>query len=126
MGARRVLPGHLLRRSRVLSTLRLGGSFTQRMALTACTGEESVFEWSLQLVPDGPDYSSSSDEEGGPLLPAYTTQPGGLGARNSSAAQESTNSGGRGSEGRGGRWAVASVRRDGSCDVPLPTTPHPK
>lgn len=49
VGARRVLPGHLLRRSRVLSTLQPSpDTFQQRIALTACTGETSVFDWRLQ------------------------------------------------------------------------------
>ncbi|WIA13560.1 hypothetical protein OEZ85_007127 [Tetradesmus obliquus] len=38
--ARRVLPGHLLRRARILSSLQLGGSCLLRVSLTACTGEE--------------------------------------------------------------------------------------
>eukprot|EP00775_Hariotina_reticulata_P003670 gene3670-3931_t len=38
--ARRVLPGHLLRRYCILSSLQLGGSSVLRVALTACTGEE--------------------------------------------------------------------------------------
>ncbi|GAB4816896.1 hypothetical protein N2152v2_003942 [Parachlorella kessleri] len=63
VGARRVLPGHLLRRSRVLSTLRLGDSFQQRIALTACTGEESVFEWALQQVPGSLDWNSDLEED---------------------------------------------------------------
>eukprot|EP00884_Botryococcus_braunii_P003146 jgi/Botrbrau1/12832/Bobra.0045s0003.1 len=47
-GARRTLPGHLLRRSRVLSSLYLGpDSFQQRTGITACTGEEAVLTWSL-------------------------------------------------------------------------------
>ena len=40
MGVRRVLPGHLLRRSRVLSSLRpAADAFLQRTAVTACSGE---------------------------------------------------------------------------------------
>ncbi len=45
--ARRVLPGHLLRRCRVLSSLALGDVCQQRVALTACTGEEVVLQWRL-------------------------------------------------------------------------------
>lgn len=36
--ARRVLPGHLLRRCRILSTFQLGNMCQQRVALTSCTG----------------------------------------------------------------------------------------
>jgi hypothetical protein len=43
--ARRVLPGHLLRRSRILSSLRVGGQCLQRVAVTACSGEELVLAW---------------------------------------------------------------------------------
>jgi hypothetical protein len=51
IGARRVLPGHLLRRSRVLGTLRLSDTnFQQRIALTAQSGEESVFTWHLEWI----------------------------------------------------------------------------
>jgi len=40
VGARRVLPGHLLRRSRVLSSLRpAAGACLQRTAVAACSGE---------------------------------------------------------------------------------------
>ncbi|KAK9817156.1 hypothetical protein WJX72_010503 [[Myrmecia] bisecta] len=54
VGARRVLPGHLLRRSQVLSSLQLGpGRYQQRIALTACTGEEAVFVWTLAAVDGG-------------------------------------------------------------------------
>lgn len=53
IGARRVLPGHLLRRSRVLGTLRLTPrDFQQRIALTAQTGEESVLTWHLHWMND--------------------------------------------------------------------------
>jgi hypothetical protein len=51
--ARRVLPGHLLRRCRVLSSLSLGSSCVQRVALTACTGEELVLTWHLQKATWG-------------------------------------------------------------------------
>ncbi|KIZ05942.1 hypothetical protein MNEG_2015 [Monoraphidium neglectum] len=43
--ARRVLPGHLLRRSRILSSLRVGSECLQRVAVTACSGEEIVLAW---------------------------------------------------------------------------------
>ncbi|GLC45294.1 hypothetical protein PLESTM_001711900 [Pleodorina starrii] len=49
--ARRVLPGHLLRRCRVLSSVQLpGGTCTLRVALTARTGEEAVFVWRLRRL----------------------------------------------------------------------------
>jgi hypothetical protein len=49
VGARRVLPGHLLRRSTVLSTLHAVPShYQQRVAVTACHGEVAVLEWSLR------------------------------------------------------------------------------
>lgn len=113
VGARRVLPGHLLRRSQVLSTLRPApGLFQQRVSLTACTGETSVFDWQLAWHAEG----GQGNNAGG-----------------SSSSQESGSGGstGRGSDsepdaGARGRWVVESVRRDPSCDQPLPTTPHPK
>lgn len=49
VGARRVLPGHLLRRSRVLATLYLDEyTYMQRIALSGRTGEEAVFDWTLR------------------------------------------------------------------------------
>ena len=96
VGARRILPGHLLRRSRVLSTLRLGSAFQQRISLTACTGEEAVLEWQLRTWEPG------QEAEGG----------GG-----SSPSDGRLRSGG---------WAIESVVRDAACDEPLPTTPHPR
>jgi hypothetical protein len=52
VGARRVLPGHLLRRSQALSALALGPDrWAARTALTACTGEEAVIEWQLVRRP---------------------------------------------------------------------------
>ena len=46
--ARRTLPGLLLRRCRVLSSVQLGDMCQQRVALTACTGEEGLLLWRLQ------------------------------------------------------------------------------
>ncbi len=118
VGARRVLPGHLLRRSQVLATLRPApGVFQQRVSLTACTGETSVFDWQLAWHPaaavseaalaSGDSSSSSSSDSGGASCGSAcgSLEPG-TGAR--------------------GGWVIESVRRDPSCDMPLPTTPHPK
>jgi hypothetical protein len=113
VGARRVLPGHLLRRSQVLSTLRPSPTtFQQRVALTACTGETSIFDWHLRWHSDADSSSATDDgctsDSNGPTAAAATA-----------AAAASTNS-------RGGRWELVSVRRDASTDVPLPSTPHPQ
>lgn len=132
VGARRVLPGHLLRRSRVLSTLRLGGSFQQRVALTACTGEESVFEWTLHRAGGdtgggeaGASSESSDDEGGSGLMQEQQRRQEQLQLlqRSWDAGSDSE---GESDGGGGRRWVVATIRRDGSCDSPLPTTPHPK
>lgn len=48
----RVLPGHLLRRCRVLSSIQLGDKCQQRVALTACTGEELTTTWVLSRSND--------------------------------------------------------------------------
>ncbi|GIM03521.1 hypothetical protein Vretimale_8276 [Volvox reticuliferus] len=50
--ARRVLPGHLLRRCRVLSSVQLGDTCQMRVALTARTGEEAVFIWRLRWAAE--------------------------------------------------------------------------
>lgn len=103
VGARRVLPGHLLRRSRVLSTLRLGpGSFQQRTALTACTGEEAVLVWHLR------QRTATAAEEGATASGDSEQHDSGL------------------MEAPHGQWYVVDVHRDPESDVPLPTTPHPK
>ncbi|MEW5313964.1 MAG: hypothetical protein WDW38_005494 [Sanguina aurantia] len=62
--ARRVLPGHVLRRCRVLSSLHIGSMCQQRVAITACTGEETVLLWRLQgriLERAGRNDSSAGD-----------------------------------------------------------------
>jgi hypothetical protein len=48
VAARRALPGHLLRRSRILSVLRLPPDVCElRVKIAACTGEEATFVWTL-------------------------------------------------------------------------------
>ncbi|KAK9853892.1 hypothetical protein WJX84_009364 [Apatococcus fuscideae] len=77
VGARRVLPGHLLRRSQVLSLLQIApDKYLERISVTAGSGEWAVLGWTLQRVA--------------------------------------------------GRWAVSSVRRDPTCNYPLPMRPHPR
>ena len=46
--ARRALPLHLLRRCRILSSLKVGSSIHQRVAVTACSGEEVVLSFRLE------------------------------------------------------------------------------
>lgn len=46
--ARRVLPGNILRRCRVLSSLTLGEDCLQRVAITSCTGEEITLKFHLK------------------------------------------------------------------------------
>ena len=56
VGARRVLPGHLLRRSRVLSSLHIDSrTFQQRISLTARSGEVSVFKCTLHCGGEAED-----------------------------------------------------------------------
>jgi hypothetical protein len=70
VGARRVLPGHLLRRSQALSALALGPDrWAARTALTACTGEEAVIEW--QLVRRAP---AGGDGDAATLLGAWVLE----------------------------------------------------
>jgi len=66
--SRRVLPGHLLRRCRILSSMQLGQVCQQRVALTACSGEESIFTWRLRRRPESvvvQPGSSDSDTDSG-------------------------------------------------------------
>lgn len=90
MAARRCMPGHLLRRCRLLSAVRVGHRWQVRVAITARAGEEAVFLWKLSKA----DHQQS----------------------NTSATQGLME----------GCWKVESVTRDGSCDFPLPSTPHPR
>jgi hypothetical protein len=168
VGARRVLPGHLLRRSEVscvelqcgslwpavpipsrqqasmfclLESLQVKSSlqlstdtFQQRVALTAKSGETSVFEWLLRWQPgqqrdcaratSGLQPGSSSGRgEGGTAASASSNSSSSAPA---SPSAELTSSVGGGTEGGSGRWVLESVRRDPSTDLPLPTTPHPQ
>jgi len=102
VGARRVLPRHLLRRSMVLGSLRLGSDdFQQRIALTACTGEEAVFLWRLQWHHGGV----------ASLKEAPHAESAGFSTGNEA-----------------GRWVIQQVTREpeASDAASLPTTPHPK
>lgn len=111
VGARRVLPGHLLRRSRVLGTLHMGrNGFQQRISLTARTGEESIFTWHLQWTVEDeeerdPDVQASSlhEEESFIELTDEMNIPD-----------------------KPGRWIVQRVERDSTADMYLPTTLQPK
>ncbi|KAK9837687.1 hypothetical protein WJX74_003001 [Apatococcus lobatus] len=77
VGARRVLPGHLLRRSQVLSLLQIApDKYLERVSVTASSGEWAVLAWTLQRLS--------------------------------------------------GRWTVSSVKRDATCNYPLPIRPHPR
>lgn len=71
--ARRVLPGHLLRRCRVLSSIQLAGRCQQRVMLTACTGEELTTAWTLQRDESNTEWRLESivrDTFGDSELPA--------------------------------------------------------
>eukprot|EP00887_Chlorella_sp_A99_P003174 scaffold9.g3174.t1 len=118
-GARRVLPGNLLRRSAVLSTLRAGDAFQQRTAVTACSGEEAVLEWRLRR--------RDPDEGGGSAASAGGSSSAAAPGGDSSASGSGSTSGGGGSVcSRNAGWVIESVARDPACDEPLPTTPHPR
>ena len=53
-GARRLLPGHLLRRARVTASLPLGPSAAVvRTSITGVTGEEGVLTWDLVAAAGG-------------------------------------------------------------------------
>ncbi|KAF8060015.1 ccr4 [Scenedesmus sp. PABB004] len=122
--ARRALPGHLLRRARVLSVLTHGGSSVLRVALTACTGEELVLTWRLGLVglpgiASGPAAQPAAEAAAEPA----EQQRGGP-----SAADRSGGGSGSGPAGPGACcWQVLSCERDASGDDDaLPAAPHPR
>ncbi|GFR53200.1 hypothetical protein Agub_g15949, partial [Astrephomene gubernaculifera] len=68
--ARRVLPGHLLRRCRVLSAVQLGaGRSSLRVAVTGCSGEETVLVWHLRRE----DTPTEDPQQPPPPPPTTTT-----------------------------------------------------
>lgn len=92
-----------------------------------------MFEWTLQRagvdtggVEAGASSSESSDDEGG----SGWMQEQQRRQEHLQLLQRSWDAGsdseGELDGGGGRRWVVATIRRDGSCDSPLPTTPHPK
>ena len=118
----------------VLSTLRPSpDAFQQRLSLTACTGETSVFEWRLrwqadeeeeqqqpEAAADGQQLGATNQQEASSNVSSSSSSGGG-------GSSPSSGSGGSSTSGsRGGRWVLESVERDVSSDLPLPTTPHPK
>ncbi|KAI8465577.1 MAG: hypothetical protein J3K34DRAFT_525237 [Monoraphidium minutum] len=134
--ARRVLPGHLLRRARVLSSLRVGGECLQRVAVTGCSGEEIVLAWRLQHtgLEDG-EAAAGAGESGGAAAgsPAEAgssgpeqqqqqqqQQPGGgpsgrpagaeHGAASATSSSGSEGSGSEGGSGEGGGGSGGAVR----------------
>ncbi|KAG1666528.1 hypothetical protein FOA52_014425 [Chlamydomonas sp. UWO 241] len=133
--ARRTLPGHLLRRCRILSSVQLGGTALQRVAVTACSGEESVFEWRLLHGDD----QLLEDDRPGSLPDAATSQgSGGSNVGQESRSSSSQSSGGGGGSHGGGnesehgpltsRWLVTGVNRDASADgdEPMSSRPRPR
>lgn len=139
--ARRALPGHLLRRSRILSSIRIGPECLQRVAVTACSGEELVLSWRLRRAgPEAPSGAAAESSTAG-------SRSGGGGASGGSGAEEGTEgsssgneaatssssgSGGDSSSGSGSAsvvtaWQLAGISRDASGDDDgLPTRPHPR
>ena len=112
VGARRVLPGHLLRRSRVLGTLHMGSTgFQQRISLTARTGEESIFTWHLRKKTEMESglLVSENEEENEDLIE--------FNERNNLISSADLSS---------SKWIIQKIERDSSGDIPLPTTLQPK
>lgn len=119
----------------VLSTLRPSpDAFQQRVALTACTGETSVFEWRLRWQADEEEEEQQREATGWQQMGAAAAQQEAASVDSSSGASSSSisgspsssSSGSNTSGSRSGRWVLESVERDVSSDLPLPTTPHPK
>jgi hypothetical protein len=135
--ARRVLPGHLLRRARVLSSLPLGGSCLLRVSLTACTGEALVLLWRLALTglpgiassgisgsSDGGSSDGGSNDGGssdgssndGGSSDGGSSSPCTHGSRGSIAANTSSSSSSSSSGGEGSSSATAgAAATQGSC-----------
>lgn len=133
--ARRVLPGHLLRRCRVLSSIQLGSSCLQRVGITACTGEEVILNWHMKQTADNmPDsvkadagYADISDPSSShtshvsngkdSLLPPMHAHQ----SRDDGRDQQTSTSGTAAS------WQIESVYRDASDDADqLPPRPQPR
>lgn len=69
VGSRRVLPGHLSRRSQALGIFRSEDTFYQRCFVTACTGEQATLLWKLEYRS-----SSSENEDGRWCIASITTR----------------------------------------------------
>ncbi len=88
------------------------GTFQQRTAVTSCTGEDAVLQWTLQWQP---------------RRQASQTPGSGRDAGAGAGAGEGVVHWHEQEEGMGeGAWVVVSCRRDPCTDEPLPTTPHPR
>jgi hypothetical protein len=124
--ARRVLPGHLLRRCQILSSLQLGGLCQQRVKLTACTGEELVLQWGLRRGGGAPPAAAApaaaAAAAGAAAADAAAPEPGG-GPPPGAAAPAAPAAAEAGEP----AWLLESVCRDALADCgPLPQRPHPR
>jgi hypothetical protein len=118
--SRRVLPGHLLRRARMLSSLTVGGSCLLRVALTACTGEEATLLWRLGLAAL-PGLSSSSSSQ--------QARAGGDSQQQQQQQQQHDSLQQQQQQAPAPHtcWQVLSVARDATDDEEhLPASPHPR
>jgi hypothetical protein len=113
--ARRTLPGHLLRRARILSALTLGANAQLRVALTGCTGEELVLRWQLNRTTAT---AAAAAADG-----SYSC----IAAAAAAADGSSSDSGSSGTDTGAAPWRVVSVTRDADDDADrLPSVPHPR
>ena len=77
-GARRLLPGHLLRRARVTASLPLGPSAAVvRTSITGVTGEEGVLTWDLVAAAGGGWLVARARRDGGGDAAAAAAAGGG-------------------------------------------------
>ena len=133
--ARRTLPGLLLRRCRVLSSVQLGDMCQQRVALTACTGEEGLLLWRLQRQrlqqerPCTPATAAADGVSGSDTVHSRlgVDAGGDQGVSGSDTVHSRLGVDAGGDQGLD-VWRLVSISRDTSDDgaPPYPGRPHPR
>ncbi len=135
--ARRVLPGHLLRRCQVLSSLQLGNICQQRVKLTACTGEELVLQWALRRAGSSSSTSTSSLDSLDSSTPSSAAQDRPLHTSTTefsitpssptSSAEDDHDDASNDATSAAAIWTVDSICRDTLADSEaLPARAHPR
>ncbi|GAX73985.1 hypothetical protein CEUSTIGMA_g1435.t1 [Chlamydomonas eustigma] len=120
VAARRTLPGHLLRRCRILSSIPMGDTCVQRVAITAFSGEENVFVWKLQRespTENKLQLTNCTPNKNAPVVCLTHDEDASLPAVSSKSSSLYDPS-----------WVVVSINKDASQENEdeIPDAPHPR